>query len=228
MIEAGGKQFITLDDDIYVDGQKVMAAYVNGTKVYPETSGHGMTCIEALFVGKARIMAYGTLPYLYTDWGDGTTLYRTIGSDTIGKLVFDHEYDDYKVHKVTISVLADQFSGLEFDATRLVAQDTKPCPSPESYALWCGATNRIVEPDDPILSYQRRILQAYAGVMLDWDINPKPPTIGCYITLLSSERIQMSSTGNLSLDVKFDDRATYRANDTDIGYNGYNLPGWWH
>ncbi len=227
MIEAGGKQFITLSDDMYVNGQKVTAVYVNGTRVYPETSGHGMTCIEALFVVKASIVAYGNLPYLYIDWGDGTTLYRANGSETSSRVTYEHEYDDSNVHKVTISALIEDFGGLEFKAIEIAGPDSGACSSPESYALWCGSVHGVVEPDDPILQYRNRFLQAYAGVMLEWDINPKPPTIGCYISRLSSEHIQTSSTGGFSLEVKFDSLVIFYANKTYISFEGHRLPEFW-
>lgn len=39
MIEVNGKQFITLDDEMFVNGQKVMRAYANGSQVYPSGGG---------------------------------------------------------------------------------------------------------------------------------------------------------------------------------------------
>ncbi len=225
MIEVGGKQFITLDDDLYVDGQKVTAAYVDGTRVYPETNGNGVTCIEALFVRKARFEIYGAIPYLYVDWGDGTTLYRS-NVDADARLAYVHEYEDYDMHKVTICAKTGRFGGLEFRSVYDAAGSTQPCPSPESYARWCGRTYGIEEPGSPVLRHQRDFLIAYAGTMIVWDINPKPPTINGYVHTASEERTHETDT-TYTVSVKFGHLMTFGANETWVYYDGLKLQDWW-
>lgn len=59
MIEVNGKQFITLNDEMFVNGQKVMRAYANGSQVYPSGGG---TLIK--FRGESSL---STVKIYYTD-----------------------------------------------------------------------------------------------------------------------------------------------------------------
>ena len=46
MVVANGHEFITLRDEMYVNGKRVYEVYVNGVKVYPEGVGDALYLVD--------------------------------------------------------------------------------------------------------------------------------------------------------------------------------------
>lgn len=93
MIVVGGKEFITLDDELFVNGQKVRKAYVNGSLVYPDITLDGSVAVCS---GKTTISIPGTsFPGKYES---GSTAYLDGGTATTPGYTFTGSFKTYIFH----------------------------------------------------------------------------------------------------------------------------------
>ncbi len=104
MIEVNGAQFRTLQNEIYVNGERVTRAYMNGIQVYPEIKMDTVH-FEAGFAVAAYVILHDA-KIVSVDWGDGTCEIFT-GEDSPVPSSYSHQYGDgdCSVHNVVIDAI---------------------------------------------------------------------------------------------------------------------------
>ncbi len=220
MIVVGGKKYRTLLDNFYVNGDKVMAAYVNGVQVYPEkvVHGTGVTNFRGIYVYGALIQVYAYC--VFVDWGDGTSESHLGDYDgtRVSMIGLKHDYEDSEFHLVTLTMITDGVQGsdegiLAFKADEAAQKDTTLA----DYEFWLGH-NPHRPPEEVALLWPVRdkILSDYKNAAIAWEIDGDINTV-LIIDYFSRSEWSWSSQSDGSISVSSFSSSVY-FNNTLIRY----------